>query len=454
MIEKSARYFKGKRITVMGLARSGVGATNLLHSLGAAVTVTDSKTEESLKSFSDSLTQGIQKVLGSHPDELFTKADLIVVSPGVPLTVPPLTKAREAGVEIIGELELAFLVSNSPFIAITGTNGKSTTTSLTGEMLKAAGMKTYVGGNLGNALTEEPERLAGRDFIVAEVSSFQLEAIREFRPKISAVLNITQDHLDRYADMAGYAEAKAAVFRNQKDGDVLVLNADDPPTAALKDRASCNVVWFSRKSNVEDGVYLKNGVVTAVSGGKDTAVIPSEEVMIKGAHNIENAMAAAAISLSAGVSPEVIAKVLREFPGLEHRMEFVRELDGVIYINDSKGTNVGAVEKSLESFKQPVILIAGGLDKHSDFAPLAPVVKERVKKLILIGRAADVMNDALGAQTDTVLAATLADAVKLSRDSASPGDVVLLSPACASFDMFKDFEDRGRQFKNLVNSLN
>jgi UDP-N-acetylmuramoylalanine--D-glutamate ligase len=437
----------------MGLARSGAGAANLLQSLGAAVTVTDSKTEESLKTYSDTLTAGIRKVLGSHPDELFTKTDLIVVSPGVPLTVKPLAKAREAGVEIMGELELAFLVSNSPFIAITGTNGKSTTTSLTGEMLIASGMKAFVGGNLGNALTEEPERLKGQDFVVAEVSSFQLEAINEFRPRISAVLNITQDHLDRYADMAGYTEAKAAVFRNQKDGDVLVLNADDPPTAALKDRAACRVVWFSRKNVVEDGVYLKDGMVMAASAGNATGVIPADGVRIKGAHNLENAMAAAAISLSAGVTPEVIAKVLREFPGLEHRMEFVRELDGVTYINDSKGTNVGAVEKSLESFNQPVILIAGGLDKHSDFTPLAPIVKERVKKLILIGKAADVMNDALGAQTDTVRAATLADAVKLSRDSASPGDVVLLSPACASFDMFKDFEDRGRQFKALVNSL-
>lgn len=437
----------------MGLARSGAGAANLLDSLGAAVTVTDSKTEESLKSYSDILTKGVHKVLGSHPGELFTKADLIVVSPGVPLTVSPLAKAREAGVEIIGELELAFLVSDSPFIAITGTNGKSTTTSLTGEMLKAAGMKSYVGGNLGNALTEEPGSLKGQDFVIAEVSSFQLEAIRAFRPRISAVLNITQDHLDRYADMAGYTEAKAAVFRNQRDGDVLVLNADDPPTAALKARAACKVVWFSRKDVVEDGVYLKDGVVTSVSGGKATEVIQADEVRIKGAHNLENAMAAAAISLAAGVRPEVVAKVLREFPGLEHRMEFVRELEGVTYINDSKGTNVGAVEKSLESFKQPVILIAGGLDKHSDFTPLAPAVKERVKKLILIGKAADVMNDALGAQTDTVRAATLADAVKLSHDSASPGDVVLLSPACASFDMFKDFEDRGRQFKQIVSNL-
>jgi len=441
-------------ITVVGLAKSGVGAANLLHSLGARVTVTDSKTEGELAEQAGRLSPGITKALGTHPDEIFTKAGLIVVSPGVPLTIPPLKKAADAGVGIIGELELSYMLSDSPFIAITGTNGKSTTTTLVGEMIKAAGMKTYVGGNLGNALTDEPERLKGQDYIVAEVSSFQLETIKAFRPRISAVLNITQDHLDRYAGMEEYAAAKARVFMNQVESDLLVLNADDPPTASLAGLARCRVALFSRKKPVV-GAYVEDGTVVYAMGlGAAQPLIPVDEIKIKGAHNVENALAASVMALAAGVSADLIARVLREFSGLEHRMEFVRELGGVTYINDSKGTNVGAVEKSLEGFTNPVILIAGGLDKHSDFSLLVPIIRQRVKKLILIGKASDVMYEALGGATETVKAGySLDDAVKLAHESASPGDVVLLSPACASFDMFRNFEDRGEKFKELVNKL-
>ena len=447
------RDFSNKKITVVGLARSGMAAANLLHSRGADVTVTDMKPEAALREFSERLSSGVKKALGSHPDELFTKADLVIISPGVPLSAPPLVKAKAAGVEIIGELELAYRLAESPFIAITGTNGKSTTTTLTGLMIEASGMKAYVGGNLGNALTDEPERLAGQDYIVAEVSSFQLEAIRDFRPKVSAVLNITQDHLDRYHSMDEYAAAKAAVFANQKDADVLVLNADDQPTLALKDKAKCRVVLFSRKTQPAGGVYVKDGFVVSEVGGRAERVIAADDIRIKGVHNLENALAAAAVSVAAGAKADAVAETLRTFPGLEHRLEFVRELDGVTYINDSKGTNVGAVEKSIESFNEPIILIAGGLDKHSDFAPLAPLVREHVKKLVLIGKAADVIDEAIGKATDTVRAATLEDAVNKSREAAKSGDVVLLSPACASFDMFKDFEDRGRQFKQIVRNL-
>jgi len=449
------REFKGMKVTVVGLARSGVGAANLLHTLGADVTVTDSRPEVDLAAQTARLSPGIKKSLGSHPDELFTGAGLVVISPGVPFTAAPLVKARESGACVMGELELAYEVSSSPFIAITGTNGKSTTTTLVGEMLRESGMHALVGGNLGNALTEEPEMLKGRDFVVAEVSSFQLETIHAFRPKVSAILNLTQDHMDRYPGMKEYTEAKAAVFRNQGEGDVLVLNADDPPTAELAGNAKCEVVFFSRKSALDKGVYVRDGyMVNALHGAGGDKVVAVNEIRIKGAHNLENALAAAAISLCAGASEDAVAKVLREFPGLEHRMEFVRELDGVTYINDSKGTNVGAVEKSLEGFDSPVILIAGGLDKHSDFSPLKKLMKERVKKLILIGKAAVVMYEALGSETRTVKAGyDFGEAVKLARESASPGDVVLLSPACASFDMFKDFEDRGRKFKELVNKL-
>ncbi|MBI5694422.1 MAG: UDP-N-acetylmuramoyl-L-alanine--D-glutamate ligase [Nitrospirae bacterium] len=338
--------FRGKKITVVGLAKSGVGAANLLHSLGAAVTVTDSKPESELAAQAARLSPGVMKALGSHPDVLFTGADLIVISPGVPLTAPPLVKAAAAGVEITGELELSYLLSGSPFIAITGTNGKSTTTTLVGLMLEAAGMKAYVGGNLGNALTDEPERLKGQDFIVAEVSSFQLETIKTFRPRVSALLNVTQDHMDRYAGMAEYAEAKARVFMNQSGDDVHVANFDDAPTMALAAKAACRVARFSRKSALSFGVFVRDGNMVSTMGSGKTVVLPLSDIRIKGAHNVENALAAVAISLAAGAPADAVAKVLREFPGLEHRMEFVRELDGVTWYNDSKGTNVGAVEKS------------------------------------------------------------------------------------------------------------
>jgi len=445
---------KGRDVTVVGLARSGVAAANLLAGMGARVTVTDSKPESALAEQVAKLSPGVARALGAHPDELFTKADLVVISPGVPLTAPPIMKAAEAGVELMGELELAYSVSDSPFIAITGTNGKSTTTTLVGEMLKEAGMKVLVGGNLGNALTDEPDKLMGRDFIVAEVSSFQLEAIDRFRPKIAAILNVTPDHLDRYASMKEYAEAKALVFANQGPADVLVVNADDAITMELRGGAASKTVLFSRKKVLREGVFVHGGsIVNGMNEGSRVNVVPVSELGIKGAHNLENALAATAVAIAAGVPMPVIARTLRMFAGLEHRLEFVRELDGATYMNDSKGTNVGAVEKSLESFDAPVILIAGGLDKHGDFPALGPLVKERVKRLVLIGKAADAIDAAIGSLTETVRADSMEDAVRKSREAASPGDVVLLSPACASFDMFKDFEDRGRKFKEAVNKL-
>lgn len=440
-------------ITIIGLARSGAAAANLLEAVGASVTVTDTKPAEALGTFIGKLSPGVKTALGSHPDSLFSAADLIVISPGVPLTAAPLVKAAAAGVRIIGELELAYQVSDSPFIAITGTNGKSTTTTLVGLMLEASGKAVFVGGNLGNALTDDIVQLTGKDWIVAEVSSFQLEAIEGFRPKVAAILNVTQDHLDRYKDMAEYTRAKAEVFRNQGPDDVLVINADDAPTARLARGTRSRVVGFSRKSEQANGVYVKDGVVVRADAGKTEDIITVREIRIKGAHNIENALAAAAISMTAGATADAVAKVLREFPGLEHRMEFVRELDGVTYYNDSKGTNVGAVEKSLEGFDEPIVLIAGGLDKHSDFSVLGPLMKEKVRRLVLIGKAADAMHEALSGYVDTVRAGSLDEAVMLAHDSAKSGDVVMLSPACASFDMFKDFEDRGRQFKDIVGRL-
>jgi UDP-N-acetylmuramoylalanine--D-glutamate ligase len=441
--------FRGKRVTVVGLARSGVAAARALDALGASVTVTDKKPLDQLGAQLAALGSGrIAVEAGGHPERVFLEADLIVLSPGVP-KIPQVLEARRHGVPVISELELAWLLSDTPYVGITGTNGKSTVTTLVGLMLERAKKKVLVAGNIGNALTEDVSLLRGRDWIVAELSSFQLEDIETFRPRVAAVLNVTQDHLDRYHDIAEYGEAKARVFMNQGKGDILVLNFDDPLVKSFARRAPATVVPFSRLQRFNPGACVRNGFLEF--NGK--RILHTDEIRIKGVHNLENALAAAALALCAGADEGSVAAVLREFPGLEHRLEFVREKDGVVYINDSKGTNVGAVVKSVEGFTQPVILIAGGLDKGSDFSPLHELFKRKVKLLVLIGKAAEKMAKALGTATETVHAATLAEAVERAARGAARGDVVLLSPACASFDMFRDFEDRGRQFKEAVMKL-
>ena len=440
---------KGKRVTVVGLARSGIAAARALRDLGAVVTVTDKKPVEQLREQLKALGSGFVKVAaGGHPARIFIETDLIVLSPGVP-KIPAILEARRHGVKVISELELAWLLSDSPFIGITGTNGKSTVTTLVGLMLKKSRKKVLVAGNIGNALTEEPRLLRGQDWIVAEISSFQLEDIETFRPAVAAILNITQDHLDRYHDIADYGEVKANIFRNQTEQDFLVLNDDDPLVRPMAGRAASRVIPFSRLRDLDHGACVKDGYIVF----KKERICRVDDMQIQGVHNLENALAAAALSLAAGADRRAVETVLKEFPGLEHRLEFVREKNGVAYINDSKGTNVGAVVKSVEGFTRPVILIAGGLDKGSDFSPLYDLFRRKVKLLILIGKAADKMAKVLGTATETVLAKTLEDGVRLAAAKAVSGDVVLLSPACASFDMFKDFEDRGRQFKEAVRAL-
>jgi UDP-N-acetylmuramoylalanine--D-glutamate ligase len=493
----------GKKVIVFGLARSGVGAANLLSRLGSAVTVTDVKAETDLAEYTNQLSPEVKSCLGGYP-EVLNGTDLVVVSPGVPLTVEPLVKAREQGIKIIGEFELAYQLitskftdrgsgSSPKFLAVTGTNGKSTTTALLNHMLTKAGRKTIFGGNIGKALTGEilkivgsqqptvyspgptkdkysalegqgtaDYKLSGTDYVVAEVSSFQLESIDKFRPMGAAILNITPDHMDRYHLPSDYIDAKCRIFENQGQDNFLVLNADDPVTAEIAKRIGMQggkgremplIYYFSRKHKVK-GAFLKEGAISFnlpdVSGS--FAIQPSS-FKIKGVHNLENAMASAAMALLAGCPPSAVEGALLDFPGLEHRMEFVRELDGVKYINDSKGTNVGAVMKSLEGFSEPIVLIAGGRDKAGDFNPLRPLIKEKVKALVLIGEAAAKMRDALGDVTNTLLASDLNEAVIIARKGAVTGDIVLLSPGCASFDMFTDFEDRGRRFKAIVEGL-
>ena len=511
---------KGKSVTVVGLARSGVGAANLLSELGADVTIADIKTESELEDFIPRLSPSVRLALGAHPEDIFLSPDMIIVSPGVPLGIPPIVKAKAKGVTIMGELELAYQIAtygsdNPPippiipphpplekggrgdlikgcgrgFLAVTGTNGKSTTTALLDFTMKKAGFRTILGGNIGNALTEEIHKIATScrlqvasknqnsevnlkletcnmqlDYIVAEVSSFQLESIKNFSPKVAGIVNITPDHLDRYHSSKEYSNAKARIFENQKEDDFLVLNWDDPETIRVKSEKlkvkseKPRIFYFSRKKEVE-GVYLKDGIVYCdlppITGTVPTVpLIRADEIRIKGVHNLENAMAASAMALLAECPIEAVIDSLREFTGLEHRLEFVRELNGVKYFNDSKGTNVGAVIKSLESFQNSIILIAGGRDKAGDFSLLRQLVRERVKVIVLIGEAIEKIKRTLGDITETVRAKDLREAVSISRRMAAKGDVVLLSPACASFDMFINFEDRGRQFKKIVMEMN
>ncbi len=485
--------FKGKRVIIVGLARSGVGAANLLSEVGAIVTVTDIKQPQELETYLKGLNTNIRCELGGHPQTLFEDADLIVISPGVAADIKPLENAYKKGIKIIGELELAYniihktseLHNHTPcFLAVTGTNGKSTTTSLLYYITHVEGLRTIIGGNIGNALTEEIYKkikssdtdIYKTDYFIIEVSSFQLETILDFKPYGSAILNITPDHLDRYDSMSKYIDAKCKIFMNQEETDFIVLNADDELTKEIllriKSQADSSksiptIFYFSRKTKVEGAYYDDSNkkiffnlpkykidsLKQKIQNISENFFLEPNLFKIKGVHNIENAMAASLMALLSGCSPETISNTLRLFPGLEHRLEFVRELNGAIFINDSKGTNVGAVIKSLESFDKPVILIAGGRDKHGDFTLLKTLIKDKVKALILIGEAKDKINKAIGHLTHTIIENDLRDAVIKANSIASSGDVILLSPACASFDMFRDFEDRGRQFKKMVMEL-
>lgn len=467
---RSTADLKDRKVLVVGLARSGTASANFLAASGAKVTVNDKKDAALLTPFIETLVPSVSTVFGSHPGSLFAEADLIVVSPGVPLSIGPLSDARKKGVPVIGELELAYIISRmqentaaSGFIAITGTNGKSTTTMLAYEIMKNAGFGTLLGGNIGIAMTEEIMAAAQGerkiDFVVAELSSFQLEAMQDFRPKAAAILNITPDHMDRYPGMEEYIEAKCNVAMNQDKDDFLVLNADDENFEKVAARLKAKqggmpqLLYFSRKKRV-DGAYYDG---TRINFNMDMLGVnfdmdPSK-FRIKGVHNIENAMAASLLGLLCGCSPDIATKTLAEFSGLDHRLEFVREIGGVKFINDSKGTNVGAVIKSLEGFAEPVILIAGGRDKDGDFSALRGPVREKVKAMILIGEAAGKIEKALAGAADMFREESLSSAVAKAFSIASKGDAVLLSPACASFDMFRDFEDRGRQFKEAVAAL-
>jgi UDP-N-acetylmuramoylalanine--D-glutamate ligase len=377
---------------------------------------------------------------------------LIVVSPGVDLSIDPIQRAIQHGVRVISEIELAYQFIHVPIIAVTGTNGKTTTTLLIGEMLKEDGRKVGVGGNLGEPMVLFADGKDRWEVLVVEISSFQLEAIEDFRPRISVLLNITEDHLDRYPSYAEYIGAKLRIFANQNSGDVAVLNGDDPIVMGFREKVKAKKVLFSLQEKSDEGAFSNDQRISLRLGEKreEYSLVRAP---LKGVHNVENMMAALTAARLFGCSKKAIQTVLDRFKGLEHRLEFVREMGGVRFYNDSKGTNVGSVVKSLQSFSEPVILIAGGKDKNGDLAPLQELIRKRVKHLILIGEAKERMNRELGGLTDTVMAKTLEEAVLLAHQKGKPGEAVLLSPACSSFDMFKDYKERGTVFKEAVRKL-
>ena len=440
----------GKRVMVLGLARTGVAAARFLVGQGAEVLAADRRNESELAPETAALAGlPVRYFLGGEEPAWLAGVDLVIPSPGVAPENPLLREAEKRGIEILGEIELGYRFVGAPLIAITGTNGKSTTTSLVGAMLKEAGLNVFVGGNIGAPLVGFAG--AAWDWGVVEVSSFQLERVEKFRPRIAALLNLTEDHLDRYPSFAAYGAAKERIFDMQRDGDVAILNRDDPLVWPVRERIHARVVSFGW-TPAGEGVRADRKEIVWRSGGAEER-FPLAAAKIQGVHNVENMMAAIAAAKAAGAPAAAIQKVIDNFAGLEHRLEFVREKDGVSYYHDSKGTNVGAVVKSLAGFSAPVVLLAGGVDKGGDYAPLAGEIKRTVKKLVLFGAAREKIRAALGHLTETVVVDDLEAAVGAARASARPGDVVLLSPACSSFDMFRDYTERGRRFKALVGEL-
>ncbi len=438
---------------VVGMARTGVATAKFLNARGSVVTTTEVKPEEEMKEAIRELNGlGVYTEWGGHQTETFLKQDLIVVSPGVDLKIEPIQKAVEKGIPVISEIELAYQFIDIAIIAVTGTNGKTTTTFLIGEMLKADGRRVGVGGNVGDPLIIFSDERDRWEVLVAEISSFQLEAIKNFKPWISVLLNITEDHLDRYPFYEDYIEAKAKIFSNQKSTDFAILNQDDPEVMKLAKDVKARKFFFGLYSRPKEGAF-SNGKTIYLKLNEIEEEYSLSQVPLKGIHNVENMMAAILASRLYGCSKKAIETALNQFKGLEHRLEFVREIRGVLFYNDSKGTNVGSVVKSLQSFSTPIHLIAGGRDKKTDLTPLRELLQKRVKELILIGEARERMNRELGGLIPTHLAETLEEAVQIAYRNADTGEVILLSPACSSFDMFKDYKERGRVFKEIVNRL-
>ena len=452
--------FTGKQITVFGLHRSGIAVAKLLDDLGAKVLVTDPKSSDELQADIDALKdREIDFSLGGHDQRCIEKADLIVLSPGVPLDIPILQKARSADIPITGELEVAASLCAAPMVAITGTKGKSTTTILTAELLKHGNLRRVcTAGNIGVPLSSEVQRLTTEDLVVIEASSFQLETTTRFRPVVSVVLNLSRDHLDRHGTMEAYQAAKMKICANQTSTDWIVLNALDENVGAFADGTQAKSVYFTDAAAVEIGTYVEDSQILAKWEGKSHWICDVEDSPLPGRHNLQNVLAAVAVGQIFGISPNMMRSAICNFspaehPPLEHAFEPVKTINGIRFVNDSKATNVAAVKAALESLSDPILLIMGGYDKGNNYQPLVEYVRSKVKTLILLGVHTGIIRNALATHVVTQDAATMNDAVELAYSRAVPGDVVLLSPANASFDMFTDYKARGQAFREAVNHL-
>jgi UDP-N-acetylmuramoylalanine--D-glutamate ligase len=445
---------KNIKVSVVGAVRSGIAVANLLKSQGAKVFVSDSATADKLQtSISNLQVEGIEYEVGRHSDRVY-ECELMVISPGVPSNASVILEAQKRNIKVVSELEVGSWFCRAPIAAITGSNGKTTTTTLTGRILSDAEKKHVVAGNIGTAFSSVVLELVETDVAILEVSSFQLDHIDTFRPKISVLLNITPDHMDRYDhSMEKYAASKARVFQNQQADDVLIYNVDDEWTNKMVSQAHCRKVGFSIQQKLTEGAFVENGKLVTVTTGVKTEIIDVDQIFIKGMHNLYNSMAAVQVGQLLGVDATSIQSTLKTFEGVEHRLEFVRELNKVSYYNDSKATNVDSVWYALQSFKEPIVLLLGGRDKGNDYSRLVELVHKQVRAIVAIGESADKVEQAFRGSTVISKAASIDEAVSTARFLAHPGDVVLLSPACASFDWFKNYEQRGQVFKELVKNL-
>lgn len=445
-----------KRALIVGMAKSGIGAAKLLCRNGYHVIVNDMKTEiagltEALKGYP------VEYKLGVAPDTLLDDIDLLIPSPVIPLTKPFVVQAKERGIEVISEIELGFRYSNAEFVCISGTNGKTTCTALTGEMFKAAykGGKTWVLGNIGVAITEHAEDTRKGDIVVAETAALQMEGNVDFHARAGGMCNITEDHLDHFGTMENYIANKEKLFLNQTENDFAVLNWDDHVVRSMARLTPATKLFFSRREQVPEGMWLSGNDIIYRRNGRDILFIGKDEIRIPGGHNLENAMLSSLLALSMGLDLESIKETLRSFPGVEHRIEFVRELDGVVYINDSKGTNPASTIRAIEAMTRPTVLILGGYDKHNSFDELFAFLGDKIKAIVVLGQTKPIIietGNRMGFGSILHEADSFREAIDLSRKLAKSGDAVLLSPACASWDMFDNFEQRGEIFKNIVNA--
>jgi UDP-N-acetylmuramoylalanine--D-glutamate ligase len=444
---------EGKRVLVVGLARTGVTTSLFCAAYGARVTGTDEKPESALAETAARLRDaGVALEFGAPRTETFVNQDLIIVSPGVPAKLAALELARSRKIPVWSEIELAWRLLRGKLVAITGSNGKTTTTALVGHILKSAKIPVLVGGNIGTPLLASVEASSDSTVTVAEVSSFQLETIEAFRPDVGVLLNLTPDHIDRHGSFEEYARAKQRMFENMLDRDAAVLNADDAQ-AAQRGPQHGQVYWFSRQKRVAAGSFLRDDQIVFRRDGEENVLMRRSDIPLRGEHNLENVLAAATASILAGAPMDAIAGAVRSFPGVEHRLEFVTEIRGVAFYNDSKATNVDATLKAIDAFAGALYVILGGKDKGSDYTPLREPLRQKARQVLLIGAAADKIAAQIEGSAPLEHAGTLERAIAMAFEQAAPGDTVLLAPACASFDQFENYEHRGRMFKELVAQL-